>query len=304
MNKTKKGIAVLTLAGMLSTVAPVCAFAEEAKEAGEGTAAVAAQTENTQGEAQEGLSEITLVKDTVKAGSEALEVMIKLADVEKADDDTLKNLQVWVERVDGERSGFDKVDVSVNEQGEIIAKVVSDIMGQVVIKAAKGDSVDAVIKDKSAQIGSANGVFSGTATMYIGENSFTFNDKTIPLDVAPFIQNSRTLVPIRALSEACGATVVYDQKMETISISLGSDIIKMKLGAANMEKNGQILSNDAVAQVTAEGRAVLPFRAIAEALDFNVEAILDDNGAVKAVTFTNVEPAAADKEAEVVIIEK
>lgn len=315
MKCIKQKVAVLTLSSMLFSAAPLCAWADGVPESDKDTAVVTEQTENSsfdsavqsnetasaedeqqpkdaeqpaEGSPSSDVSALALKNNTAKAGSEAIEVIIALDGVEKATEDDLANLLVWAERVNNQKSGFDQVELTINDEGQIIATVTSNIMGQVTIKAAKGTDLETVLQDEKALIGSVQAIFSGTATMYIGEKSFVYNDETIPLDVAPFIQNNRTLVPIRALSEACGATVVYAPSMETISISLGNDVIKMQLGAANMEKNGQTLSNDAVAQVTAEGRAVLPFRAIAEALGFNVEALENEDHSIKAVTFTNL----------------
>ena len=38
------------------------------------------------------------------------------------------------------------------------------------------------------------------------------------LDVAPFITNGRTLVPVRAISEALGATVGWNNDTRTVTI--------------------------------------------------------------------------------------
>jgi len=48
--------------------------------------------------------------------------------------------------------------------------------------------------------------------LIIGKREITVNGKTEKLDAAPFIEDSRTLVPVRFISEALGALVTYDEK--------------------------------------------------------------------------------------------
>ena len=54
--------------------------------------------------------------------------------------------------------------------------------------------------------------------MQIGKKSATVNGKEVVLDVAPFIVNGRTLVPIRFISETFGAQVNWDGNTKTVTI--------------------------------------------------------------------------------------
>jgi hypothetical protein len=54
--------------------------------------------------------------------------------------------------------------------------------------------------------------------MQIGKKTATVNGKEVLLDVAPFIVNGRTLVPIRFISETFGAEVVWDSSTKTVTI--------------------------------------------------------------------------------------
>ena len=55
--------------------------------------------------------------------------------------------------------------------------------------------------------------------MQIGNNEITVNGKSIELDVAPTLVNSRTLVPIRAVSESLNADVQWDDQNKTVIIT-------------------------------------------------------------------------------------
>jgi hypothetical protein len=52
----------------------------------------------------------------------------------------------------------------------------------------------------------------------IGQKKALVNGKTVELDVAPKIENGRTLVPIRFISEALGCDVDWDSLTRTVYI--------------------------------------------------------------------------------------
>ncbi|MGG4394208.1 stalk domain-containing protein [Paenibacillus thiaminolyticus] len=54
--------------------------------------------------------------------------------------------------------------------------------------------------------------------MTVGEKSFTQNGKRTKSDVAPIVRQSRTLVPLRLVSEQLGLSVKWDKKTKSITI--------------------------------------------------------------------------------------
>lgn len=59
---------------------------------------------------------------------------------------------------------------------------------------------------------------SKVTTLKIGSQEMTVEGKTTVLDVAPKIENGRTLVPLRAISEALGAEVAWDEQTQTVTV--------------------------------------------------------------------------------------
>jgi Copper amine oxidase N-terminal domain/CopC domain len=71
-----------------------------------------------------------------------------------------------------------------------------------------------------------NGVVNATGNgrtiqLHIGSTEATVNGQTHTLDVAPFIVGSRTLVPIRFISESLGANVDWNDNTRTVVITSG-----------------------------------------------------------------------------------
>lgn len=59
-----------------------------------------------------------------------------------------------------------------------------------------------------------------TIAMQVGSTSAMVNGKTVTLDAPPVIKVGRTFVPLRFISEALGATVLYDAGTRTVTVVL------------------------------------------------------------------------------------
>ncbi|GAB1477380.1 hypothetical protein MASR2M70_22180 [Bacillota bacterium] len=53
----------------------------------------------------------------------------------------------------------------------------------------------------------------------VGSSGAIFNDNLITLDAAPYIENGRTLVPVRFVSEALEAKVEWNDKTQVVKIT-------------------------------------------------------------------------------------
>ncbi len=97
----------------------------------------------------------------------------------------------------------------------------------------------------------------------------TINGAPLTMDVAPTIQNGRTLVPMRSIFEALGAAVHWDEATRTIRAYRREDAIVLELGNRTAWVNGPSRQLD-VAPVAIAGRTMVPLRFVAEALGADV----------------------------------
>lgn len=88
--------------------------------------------------------------------------------------------------------------------------------------------------------------------------------------VKPVIENDRTLIPVRAVSEKLGAAVEWNEKTQTVTITKGSTVIVMQLDNCTVSVNGNEETID-VAPKTVNDRTMVPIRFISEALNFKVD---------------------------------
>ena len=98
----------------------------------------------------------------------------------------------------------------------------------------------------------------------------SLDGKNIEFDVAPQIINGRTMVPLRAIFEALGATVDWNDDTQTVTSTKGGTTISLTINNPTMYVNGKAVILDSPACLV-DSRTLVPVRAISEAFDIQVE---------------------------------
>ena len=103
----------------------------------------------------------------------------------------------------------------------------------------------------------------------------TLNGTQIQFDSAPVIQSGRTLVPIRAIFEAMGMSVSWDNNTKKILAVGDNGVITMEIGTVMLgygssEGNIELHPMD-VAPTIINDRTYVPARYVAEATGYNVD---------------------------------
>lgn len=120
----------------------------------------------------------------------------------------------------------------------------------------------------------------------IGSAAAFVNGAHALLDAVPVIKNDRTMLPVRFLAEALGATVAWDGGTSTATVT-GADgaVVKIRIGMTSLTVDGKAVAIDSPAYIdAATSRTYLPVRAIAEALG----AAVTWNGATSTATLEKV----------------
>jgi N-acetylmuramoyl-L-alanine amidase len=73
------------------------------------------------------------------------------------------------------------------------------------------------------------------------------------------------MLPIRAIAEALGANVQWDDATQTATLTLGVKTVKVTIGQNSILVNGQPVAMDTAAAIK-DGRTLLPVRAVGEAM--------------------------------------
>lgn len=112
--------------------------------------------------------------------------------------------------------------------------------------------------------------YAKSVELVIGDTNAMINGKDAIMDQAAYVKNGRTLVPFRFLAEALGATVSWDGKTNTASLSLAGSEVEVTIGSKNASINGQVTQLDVPAEIKA-GRTFIPLRFVSEGLGAQVD---------------------------------
>lgn len=101
-------------------------------------------------------------------------------------------------------------------------------------------------------------------------NSILVSGKEVKFDTPPVISSGRTLIPVRAIAASLGATVLWDESEQKITIQKGTTVIEFEIGDDSMKVNGNSVSLDVPPQII-NGRTVIPLRAMIESLGLTID---------------------------------
>ena len=91
----------------------------------------------------------------------------------------------------------------------------------------------------------------------------------VEFDVPPQLINDRTMVPLRAIFEALGAEVDWENDTQTVTAAKDGVTIISTIGSTKMYIDDMEMIMD-VAPVLIEGRTLVPVRFVAEAFECDV----------------------------------
>ncbi|HWP97544.1 MAG TPA: stalk domain-containing protein [Syntrophomonadaceae bacterium] len=110
----------------------------------------------------------------------------------------------------------------------------------------------------------------------IGSKDYYVNDQLKSMDTAPIILEDRTLLPIRYVADALGATVSWDESKQKVTITFNGTTTELWIGKGTATVNGVSVpidpDNPAVKPIIqSPGRSMLPLRFISQNLGCQVD---------------------------------
>jgi hypothetical protein len=93
-------------------------------------------------------------------------------------------------------------------------------------------------------------------------------------DVAPYLKNDRTYLPVRYVATALGvadANIMWNEAEQSVVIIKGDRVVKLVIGSSTMMINGVPFTMDVAPEIVDPGRTMLPLRWVAQALGADVQ---------------------------------
>lgn len=157
-------------------------------------------------------------------------------------------LNYSIEGFDGE---FDKNILTITDFNDLTS-------GKVIVSAG----------DNAAECNLLN-TDSNVIKMFIDKKTYSLNDTNQDMDAAPFIKNSRTMVPIRFIMDAFGGETSWNNEDKIATIKYNENIIEIPIGKNSIIVNGDEKAIDSPALIK-ENRTFVPVRFVVENLDMNI----------------------------------
>lgn len=115
---------------------------------------------------------------------------------------------------------------------------------------------------------------SDSVVLLVGSSKALLNDKEMQIEknsdkIVPYVKEGRTLVPVRFITEALGASVNWDDNENKAIIMFGDRIISFVMNSDQMEVNGDKSKIYVPAQIQ-NSRIFVPLRTLMEALNKKV----------------------------------
>ena len=127
--------------------------------------------------------------------------------------------------------------------------------------------------------------FGSEKLSYNDEIKVYINNNEINLDMYPFIEDNRTMVPMRGIFEALDADVDWDENNQTVIATKNNITISVTINSDIMIKNKESIKLDVPARLVDDCRTYVPLRAVSEALgcmvrwddEYSIVDIIDDS---------------------------
>ncbi len=110
------------------------------------------------------------------------------------------------------------------------------------------------------------------SVLTIGSSTYRIRGVSQTGDVAPYIKNSRTFLPIRPVAYALGiddSHIMWDAASQTVTLSKDNRVVQLRIGSNIMTINGISITLDAAPEIS-NSRTCLPIALVAQAFGATV----------------------------------
>lgn len=207
---------------------------------------------------------------------EVTEGDLRLGTVKLANDD--RELEIDVDNKSTKASTIRISDVALKVDRTVAEGAVNaKIRGSAVMTTnaySDWNSIDNIAKATIANVVTpAPDAQKATVVFTVDNTKYTVNGVEKTADVAPYIKDGRTFLPVRYVAEALGVSsdnILWDAATKTVTLFKGDRVVKLKIGSKVLYVNGTAINMDVAPEIK-DGRTMLPLRWVGTALGVTVE---------------------------------
>jgi len=174
---------------------------------------------------------------------------------------------------------------ALNDKGNVeisfLASAAGEYKLQVIVVTADNTYVSGIV---TVTVGGGKNAFKDVVVVSMGANSMIVNNELVALDVAPFIENNRTMMQFNVLY-VFGIDVEWVAETQSIVAEGNGLKVVMQLGSKVATVNGAEVALD-VAPYSVNGRTVVPVGFITGLLDITPTFTYNADGTIADILFT------------------
>jgi hypothetical protein len=199
---------------------------------------------------------------------EVIEGDLEIGEVTRTDNN--RNLEIRIKETSTTPSKIEISDVAWTVDRTVPeGDMKVSVLGNSVVKAVFTNRTTVTSFVAANVVTPAPGDTVGSCEFKIGSNIYYAGGVAKVMDVAPYIKNDRTYVPMRYMGETLGAEVVWDDAARTVTLTKDDTTVVFTIGSTTYTVNGEAKTAD-VAPEIANDRTMLPARFVAEAFGATV----------------------------------
>lgn len=109
------------------------------------------------------------------------------------------------------------------------------------------------------------------ASFTVGDTKYYISDQECVMDVAPYVKDGRTFLPLRFAANAVGISnenISWDPQTKLVTLKKNDLILEFQVDSNTMKQNNSVIDMDVKPEVQS-GRVMLPIRWLAQSLGLN-----------------------------------
>ena len=147
--------------------------------------------------------------------------------------------------------------------------LIPSLLAPIETHTAQAKGVETPVAAEQAQ----KTAFSGSVVLYVGSPEALVKGEKTSIDdnpaVVPFIENSRTLMPLAFVARTLGFSVEWQEATRSVTLKQQGLTLEFKLGSPIMKNNGASVEMETAA-LAQNGRTFVPISYVAKAMSLNV----------------------------------
>lgn len=215
---------------------------------------------------------LVLLKSTISLSAKTQDIGVNLSWNKPTNSSNVIGYNLYRGTEPGKQSSTPITDFPIEGTSYTDKNIENDTIYYYILKTVYKDKT---LGEATNEVAVKSGPNNKNIVLELGSKHMFINGQKQEIDpgkgTVMIIKNGRTFLPIRAVIEAMGGIVEWNQSDKRVSVYLNNNIIHLWIGNKIANVNGVNMESDVAPYLSNTGRTMLPLRFIIEKLNSDVE---------------------------------